>query len=251
MACVRLQTPAPFSFRHPDEWPKWKRRFDQFRSAFGLSSEEQERQVSTLLYTMGEEADDILTSTNITQEHKKIYDRVVAKFDAFIQVRKNVIFKHARFNRRSQNNDESVKQFITNLYQLAENCAYGEMKEEMIRDRIVVGIRDTGLSQRLQLDATLTLEMAKKMVRQREAVQEQQELMKAGFKPKLPMDAVRYKPKVNVKQSQSSTKKVNFNFKPNKCSSCGKGSHPEQQCPAKDVVCHSCKRKGHYAFQRR
>ena len=101
------------------------------------------------------------------------------------------------------------------------------MKEEMIRDRIVVGIRDTGLSQRLQLDATLTLETAKKMVRQREAVQEQQELMKAGFKPKLPVDAVRYKPKVNVKQSQSSTKKVNFNFKLNKCSRCGKGPHPK------------------------
>ena len=249
MACVRLQTPAPFSFRHPDEWPKWKRRFEQFRSASGLSSEEQERQVSTLLYTMGEEADDILTSTNITQEHRKIYDRVVAKFDAFFQVRKNVIFERARFNRRSQNNDESVEQFITNLYQLAENCAYGEMKEEMIRDRIVVGIRDTGLSQRLRLDATLTLETAKKMVRQREAVQEQQELMKAGFKPKLPVDAVRYKPKVNVKQSQSSTKKVNFNFKSNKCSRCGKGPHPKQQCPAKDVVCHSCKRKGHYRSQ--
>ena len=44
----------------------------------------------------------------------------------------------------------------------------------MLRDRIVVGIRDAGLSERLQLDPDLTLEKAKKVVRQKEAVKEQQ-----------------------------------------------------------------------------
>lgn len=60
------------------------------------------------------------------------------------------------------------------LYNLAEDCEYGQMRSEMIRDRLVVGIRDTNLSERLQLDPQLTLETAKKAVRQREAVKEQQ-----------------------------------------------------------------------------
>ena len=47
-----------------------------------------------------------------------------------------------------------------------ENCNFAAMKEEMIRDRIVVGIRDSSLSERMQIDADLTLEKAKKMVRQ-------------------------------------------------------------------------------------
>ena len=63
------------------------------------------------------------------------------------------------------------------LYKLAEDCEYGTMKEEMIRDRLVVGIRDTVLSERLQLDPKLTLESAKKAVRQREAVKEQQQTL--------------------------------------------------------------------------
>ena len=42
------------------------------------------------------------------------------------------------------------------LYDLAETCEYGSMKEEMIRDRLVVDIRDDALSQKLQLDATLS-----------------------------------------------------------------------------------------------
>ena len=44
----------------------------------------------------------------------------------------------------------------------------------MIRDCLVVGIRDTALSERLQLDCNLTLEKATKAIRQKEAVHEQQ-----------------------------------------------------------------------------
>ena len=66
-----------------------------------------------------------------------------------------------------------MEQFITSLYNLAENCEYGEMKGEMIRDHIIVGICDRALSEQLQLDAELMLEKAKERVRQREAIQEQ------------------------------------------------------------------------------
>ena len=169
----------PFPFHQPDEWQKWKRRFEQFRKASRLSTETKQRQVSMLLYTMGEEAEDTLLSTKISESDQKDYDKVIAKFDSFFQVRKNVIFERARFNRRCQKQDESVEQFITCLYQLSENCEYGDLRDEMIRDRIVVGIRDEAMSQKLQLDADLTLESAKKMVRQREAVlvREQQALV--------------------------------------------------------------------------
>ena len=92
------------------------------------------------------------------------------------------MFERARFNRHCQTAGESAEQFITSLYTLAESCDYGELKDQMIRDRIVVGIRDQSLSERLQMDAELTLDKAKKLVRQREAVQEQQALLKTGQK---------------------------------------------------------------------
>ena len=174
MASLRLEPPALFPFSRPDEWPQWKRRFEQFRLASGLSAEEDTRQISALLYCMGDEAEDTLVSTNISEGDRKKYSTVIAKFDAFFIVRKNVIFERARFNGRSQREGESVEHFITSLYNLAENCDYREMKAELIRDRIVVGIRNRALSEQLQLDAELTLETAKKRVRQREAIQEQQ-----------------------------------------------------------------------------
>lgn len=97
MANIRLQPPSPFDFKNPDTWPRWKRRFEQFRQASGLASKE-DKKVSTLLYCMGEDAEETLVSTKISEASRKKYSEVIGGFDAFFQVRKNVIVKHTRFN---------------------------------------------------------------------------------------------------------------------------------------------------------
>ena len=73
----------------------------------------------------------------------------------------NVIFERAKFNQRCQGDSKSAEQFITSLCCLAEDCAYGDLKDQMIRDRMVVEIRDWALSEKLQMDYKLTLEKAK------------------------------------------------------------------------------------------
>ena len=133
-----LQHPPPFDFKAPDGWPKWKRRYLQFQEATGL---EEDRQVSTFLYCIGEEANDVLTSTNISEEDAKKFDLVVAAYFG-VRSRHNVIFERARFNQRDQLPEESVETYISELYRLAENCKCGAMKDELIRDQLVVGIRD-------------------------------------------------------------------------------------------------------------
>ncbi len=49
---------------------------------------------------MGEDAEDRLSSTDITADGRKEYATVVKKFDDFFKVRKNVIFERVRLNRR-------------------------------------------------------------------------------------------------------------------------------------------------------
>ena len=102
MAQVRLQPPDPFNFKDPDDWLRWKRRFEQFRVASGLTEEGAEKQVSTLLYCLEEEADAVLASTNIKDDKRKVYATVLQKFDDFFKVRKNIIYERARFNRQNQ-----------------------------------------------------------------------------------------------------------------------------------------------------
>ena len=181
-ASLSLKPPENFDFKHPDEWPKWKRRFFQYLSATGLDEAGDVRKVSTLLYCIGKEGDEVLTSTNITDADRKKYDQVLGKFDAFFNVRRNVIYERARFNRRDQIEGESVGKYITSLYSLIETCDYGNLKEQMLRDRLVVGIKDMAMSQKLQMDPDLTLEKAKKLIRQKEAVYEQQQVLQGDRK---------------------------------------------------------------------
>ena len=117
------------------------------------------QQVNTLLYYLGEEVEGVLTSTNVTTDKRKVYD-TVNKFNTFFKVRRNIIFERARFNRRNQLDGETAEQYIMEVYRLAKSCDYGDLKDKMIRDRLVMGIRDA----ELQLGPDLTLEKAKKMV---------------------------------------------------------------------------------------
>ena len=59
--------------------------------------------------------------------------------------------------------------FIQDLYRLAENCEYGTLKDELIRDRIIVGVLDDTLSDRPQAKSDLTLADAVRISRQAEA----------------------------------------------------------------------------------
>ena len=131
----------------------------------GLSQDDASKQVNTLLYCLGEEAEDILASTNPFQEETRAFFTVILKFDSFFKICKNVIFERARFNREKQLEGESTEQYITHLYHLAENYDCGELKSEMIRDRLVVGIKDSALSESLHMDTKLTLEKSKQRIR--------------------------------------------------------------------------------------
>ena len=239
MAELRLPAPEPFDFKNPDNWAKWKRRFEQYRQASNLASQDNLRQVSTLLYCMGEEADAVLSSTNITAEGRKMYDTVMEKFDDYFQVRKNTIYERAKFNRRDQREGESSEQYITTLYELIENCEYGTLKQEMLRDRLVVGIRDVALSEKLQMDATLTLEKAKKAIRQKEAVTEQQAFLQEGSK-KDPIT-------IDEVNKGRSGRGGGARARTSKCTRCGHDKHvPGDKCPAMNATCYKCNRKGHF-----
>ena len=174
MTSYQVTPPEAFNFSRPQEWPKWFHRFERLRSVAGLSEKAGEVQINTLIYTMGPDADDILRSFKLLAEDEKKYDMVKDKFESHFVKRRNVIFERAKFNSRRQEEGEPVDTFITDLYALAEHCQYGELHDELIRDRLVVGIHDAILSEKLQLDAKLMLDKAVTAVRQSEAIKSQQ-----------------------------------------------------------------------------
>ena len=163
---IPITPPQPFDFKKPDEWVKWKRRFEQLLCASGLDKEDETRLVSTLLYCLGEEADGVLASTNIAEEARKKYKDVMTKFDEYFKVRKNLILERARFNKRDQRDRGTVRRQrnislpCTSWSRIASTVI--SVRKYILRDRLVVGIRDERLSEKLQLEADLTLEKTKR-----------------------------------------------------------------------------------------
>ena len=67
-------------FRNLSDWQRWKRRFQQFREASGPQGEFQSKQVNTLLYCMGEEAEAVLSTTKATEDDRKTYYALLANY---------------------------------------------------------------------------------------------------------------------------------------------------------------------------
>ena len=91
------------------------------------------------------------------------------------------------------------------------------------------------------MDPELTLEKAKRLVRQREAVCDQQHTLKREqIETSSVVDAM------SLKLHQNSYKQVRAQV-PKRCSRCGKNPHTRDACLAKDVTCRRCQKKGHFA----
>lgn len=151
MASFQFAHPEKFDFTKPERWERWFQRFERFRLASGLCEADEDVQVSKLIYSMGPEADDILSSLKISSGDINQWQPVKEALSKYFIPKRNVIFERAKFNQRKQEEGETADSFITALHVLTEYCDYGALHDDLIRDRIVVGLRDRKLSESCNL----------------------------------------------------------------------------------------------------
>ena len=115
----------------------------------------------------------------------------------------------------------------------------------MICDHLVIGTHDKLVSERLQLEPGLNLQLVEKMVRHRAAVQEQQYALKHSVDAKLQMNSARSHTSKHSKQLMKPPKRSQLTTEhlppktgnlPAKCRRCGRDSHPKQQGPAIEML---------------
>ena len=71
------------------------------------------KQVNALIYTMGDEADNIITSFGLSEQEMKSFKTVRNKFEDHFVAKRNVIFERAKFYVRVQDENEPVEDFVT------------------------------------------------------------------------------------------------------------------------------------------
>ena len=168
-----FRPPEPFNFSKPEIWPAWKQRWDRYFVVSKLGKETGEIQVSTLLYAMGPESETIFPSFDLSDSEQKNHKVILSHFDKHFVPTVNEIHERGKFFLRDQLSDETIEQYIREIYSLAENCNFKTFKEEFIRDRLVLGMRDKVTSKQLQMTPDLSLQKAIEVARAAELIQVQ------------------------------------------------------------------------------
>ena len=60
-----------------------------------------------------------------------------------------MVYERYVFNMCVQDNEESLQSYVTRLRKLAASCEYGELTDDLIRDRLVIGLKNNGDKVRL------------------------------------------------------------------------------------------------------
>ena len=105
----------------------------------------------------------------------------------------------------------------------------------MLRDRLLCGIRDKQLQQRLLAEANQTFKIAMEVSQAVEAAERNAKDLLARQPPKTETVLALNKPRA-----------ANLPVSAAKCYRCG-GTHLPKDCYFKDVECHFCKKRGHIA----
>ena len=121
---------------------------------------------------------------------------------------------------------------LAELRHLSEHCEFGITLDEMLRDRLVCGVRDIRIQRRLLAEPKLTLKRALDLALAIEAADKDvSEIQKAdGHGGDASVN------KVDVKVNKGSEVK---------CSRCG-GNHYPKRCQFKDAKCYCCGKVGHF-----
>ena len=239
MSELKLDAPSPLLLdgNVADNWDKFKQRFDFYLEATGYDEKSAKIQASLFLHTIGPCALEVYNTFEFTDEaDRKKLEVLKAKFETYCKPKKNITFQRHKFFSRNQIEGESVDRWVTDLRKLAASCEFGTLKDELIKDVMVLGIHDHGTKERLLRDQDLSLDKAILMCRATETSKKQlQELSNTTNV----LD-------VNATKIQSNHSRTMPKTQIRDCRFCG-GSHVAGNCPAYGKSCTTCGKRNHFA----
>ena len=246
-----VKPPHPFSLGSNllENWKIFQQRWKTYAVLSQLSNQSREVQVALLLHTLADDALKVYNGFHFTtDESDRTVDEILDKFQEFAVGEVNETYERFIFNKRCQEDGELFDKFVSDLRTLVKSCSYCDnCINSMIRDRIVLGIRDSDVQTELLKVRKLTLEKCIDICKAAE---------NASLKNKLlrPDNSVVHKVH-DYKKGFSKSKVSNFS-KPNSyvshsdvkdCKFCDKRHvMKKEKCPAYGKQCFKCKQYNHF-----
>ena len=215
-------------------WSSFKQMWQNYSVITDLTQKPADFQCALFLHTIGEHGLKIYNGFQFrTDADSKNLDTIFAKFDQFTIGERNETYERYVFNNRIQHDNENIDTYVSELIVLAKTCNFGDLHDSLLRDRIVLGIRNNQTRKKLLQTRNLTLAACIDTCRAAEATDLQASAI----------DNVQSTPEANVSAIKRDRRDKKF-----KCSYCGT-NHKKRQCPAYDSICDYCEKKGHWASE--
>ena len=152
------------------------------------------------------------------------FAQLVQMVTAHFHPKPSPIMKRFEFNTRSQEEGESVAIFVAALRSIAEHCEYkDDILPDILRDRIVCGMRDKAVKRSLLNKSKLTYESALDTALAAEAAAHDCKQLHDRQKPLLPVNRMNHKPGTRSKIPGGGASAQSD------CYRCG-GKHQAAQC---------------------
>ena len=159
-----------------------------------------------------------------------------------------MIYERYLFNKRVQEPSESVDHYPTDIIKQAGRCQYGRLQDELVRDRLVSGIQNDRIREKLLSKNDLTLTKAIQLLKSSEATQ-----LQARDMAMPETNTIKAITTHSRKQQQDRVPKQDTwgGSKPQKpCRYCGrKHEFKKAACPAVAKQCYICNKMGHFGKQ--
>ena len=209
---------------------KWK----TFSILTELDRRDQQYQTALLKYCVGAECVKVLEADASYDESKPV-KHILEILEQFCIGDRNIIHERFVFNSISQAPHEPFDVFYSKLREHAKRCQYNAMTEDLIRDRIVLGVAEDSTRKKLiAYGNALNVDAAVRICRSQEVADNaMKDLCSASSSAKSVDVVTRH---TNSKQFSASRK----------CGWCGNVFHSRDKCPARDVECRKCFKKGHF-----
>ena len=202
-----------------ENWRKFIQQVEIFFLAVGKDQESDAVKITILLNLAGPDVIELYNTFTLSDADAKKYTKVVKAFEQYCSPKKNIVFERFTFWQCTQAQEENVDQFITRLKRIAKPCEFKD-EEDMLRDKMVFGIRDNSVKEKLLTRGNLKLKEAIDIARAAEITKRQIKLMST--------DADK---EVNLIKNQQRKVQLIQN-----CEYCGQ-THPQRACPAYHKVC--------------
>ena len=166
---------------------------------------------------------------------------VMAKFDEYLSPKKNITYLRFRFFSYNQADGQTIDEFVTELKARSQHCEFGTLQESLIRDKIVLGVYNKKVQERLLRESELSLDQAVSICRAAEEIKLQTKEMQSQNKQEgaSKVDYVKSKKKLQYK------KKPQAKLLIKDCTYCG-SEHTAGDCPAYGQTCSACHKKNHF-----